>query len=140
MTITITPAQIKYIKTMSRQVFGNDDEAYREMLQAQARVKTCKDLQGPKIDLVIRHLEKSLGQEKAREDSLKGQVRLIKALWDRVSYAPPGKPREKALRKFLRTRFQTGAVEWLTPKTASDVIEALKVMAARQDAKEERYG
>lgn len=106
MTITITPAQIKYIKTMSRQVFGNDDEAYREMLQAQARVKTCKDLQGPKIDLVIRHLEKSLGQEKAREDSLKGQVRLIKALWDRVSYAPRGSPGRRRCGSFCAPAFR----------------------------------
>ena len=131
MTITITPGQIKYIKTLARQVFGGDDTAYREMLWGQARVKSCKDLKGPQIDLVIRHLEKCLGQEKARDNSLSGQVRLIKALWDRVSYAPPGPARDKALQKFLRNRFQVGAVAWLTPAKASDVIEALKEMVKR---------
>jgi len=61
MNYEISPAQIRKIKTMSGKVFGRDDAAYREMLRGQAGVLSCKELKGPKIQRVIRHLERCLG-------------------------------------------------------------------------------
>ena len=58
--IFISASQIKKIKTMQR-ALGLDDDAYREMLWGVARVTSCKDLKGPKIQLAIKHLEKCLG-------------------------------------------------------------------------------
>ncbi len=138
MTFTIKPGQIKKIKVLARQVFGGDDAAYREMLWGQAKVKSCKALKGPAIDLVIRHLERCAGGDArtTRDARATGrtmsQIEFIRFLWDRVSYAPPGEAREKALRQFLKRRFQVAAVEWLTPAVASKVIEALKEMRQRQ--------
>ncbi len=62
MSQVINPKQIRKIKTMAGKIFGRDDEAYREMLWGVAKVKSCTELGGIKIDLVIKHLEKCLGQ------------------------------------------------------------------------------
>ena len=57
----ISNAQVKKIKVMQRKL-GLDDDAYREMLWGVARVKSCKELKGPKIQLVIKHLEHCVGR------------------------------------------------------------------------------
>lgn len=148
MTYGISPRQIKFIKTMSRQVFGGDDAAYREMLWGVARVKSCKELKGAKIDVVIRHLEKCLGKQAPEPGDrrlhsrapkpLAGkpvqpratarQVYEIRELWNLVSRAAD---KEKALRSFLSNRFKVSAMEWLTLPQASKVIEGLKQMVKR---------
>ena len=61
----ITRGQIKKIKVLQRAA-GLDDDLYREMLWGVARVKSCKELKGPKVQLVIKHLEKCLGKEGKR--------------------------------------------------------------------------
>ena len=58
--ITISAPQIKKIKTMQR-ALGLDDDGYREMLWGVARVKSCTELKGPKIQMVMKHMEKCLG-------------------------------------------------------------------------------
>lgn len=157
MTYGISWKQIKFIKTMSRQVFGGDDAAYREMLWGVARVKSCKELKGAKIDVVIRHLEKCLGKQAPepgdrrlhsrapnppRPPLSKGgvsratarQVYEIRELWAIVSRAAD---KEKALRSFLLNRFKVSAMEWLTLPQASKVIEGLKQMVRRANTAEE---
>ncbi len=61
---TISPAQIRKIKTLAGKVFGADDEDYREMLRGLTggQADSCKDLKGAQIDLVIGHLQRCLGQ------------------------------------------------------------------------------
>ena len=139
-----SPAQIKKIKTLARQVFGDDDAAYREMLRGQAQVKSCTALRGPQIDLVIRHLElcagqrpvpqgqgQSRGAQAGKPTPTMSQKDYIRYLWDRVSYAPGGLPREQALRRFIQARFQISDVEFLDQQTGIKVIEALKEMRKR---------
>jgi hypothetical protein len=60
----IQPKQIRKIKVLSRRVFGADDEGYRDMLRGLTggQAASCKDLRGAQIDLVIKHLERCLGQ------------------------------------------------------------------------------
>ena len=139
MSYVISPGQIKYIKTMSRQVFGGDDYAYREMLRGLAQVKSCKDLKGAKIGVVIRHLEKCLGRRTPERRTpprrigaraTAEQLEEIRRRWDSISLARPWK-REGALRKFLQRRFHVAAPERLTLPLAQKVIEGLKAMAAR---------
>jgi hypothetical protein len=147
LSYSISKRQIKYIKTMSRQVFGGDDEAYREMLWAVAKVKSCKDLKGAKIDLVIGHLEKCIGKRPPEPGDRRvhtrapvppqpakpawataRQVYEIRELWNIVSRAAD---KEKALRKFLWNRFGVSALKWLSLTEAQKIIEGLKAMVSR---------
>jgi hypothetical protein len=130
MTISITKEQIKKIKTLARLVFGDDDGGYRDMLWGQAQVKSCKALKGPKIDLVIRHLERCAGQEPGRRTMSPPEY--VHRLWGQVSYAPPGAAREKALKKFLVKRFQIWDLQQAAPVQVTEVIEALKAMRRRR--------
>jgi hypothetical protein len=146
----ITPRQIRKIKVLARRL-GLDDGEYREMLWGVARVKSCKELTGPMIDAVIRHLQRCTGAPSPQpspsgERGLTGapagkptsspglatarQLAAIRGMWDRVSLAPPA-GREQALRKFLFKHFRVAAVEWLDLSTASKVIEGLKKMVRR---------
>jgi len=142
----ITAAQIKKIKVLQRMA-GLEDGDYRLMLWNLAGVKSCKDLKGLQIDLVIRHLERSVGQIPPSPPLSKGgeegagpmtlprkatrrQLKEIRRLWGLVSVWPQA-DREQALRRFLANRFGTAAPEWLLLGQASRVIEGLKAMAAR---------
>lgn len=150
-------AQVRKIKTLQGLVFGDDDAAYREMLQGQAGVKSCKDLRGPKIDRVIRHLERCAGQvgdkrsagetpaptgRRGKRGPLRAteeQLEKIKVLWNNVSrvvweYGTESRQAAQALNKFLLRRFKVAAPEWLTLPQAQDVIEALKEMDKRREA------
>ena len=137
----ILPAQIKKIKVLQRRA-GLEDDDYRLLLWNLAGVKSCKDLKGPQVDLVIGHLERSAGQEQGPGVRGQGsgnlprkatwrQLKEIRRLWDLVSVWPPPE-RETALRRFLKNRFGVAAPEWLLLGQASRVIEGLKIMAARQ--------
>lgn len=133
----ISRGQIKKIKVLQRAV-GLDDDDYREMLWGVARVKSCKELRGPKIQLVIKHLEKCLGIE-GKNGKPRPQVREIRRLWGRMSrvaqeWGPESRQAHQALNRFLLKRFQTAAPEWLTAPQASKVIEALKAMGRRGQA------
>jgi len=153
MTYQITPGQVGKIKTMAGKIFGGDDEAYREMLWGVARVKSCKELAGPKIQLVIRHLEQCLGQaSQGQGPGVRGQEKpqgpqratddqlgLIRGLWARVSrvaqeWGPESRQAHQALNMFLYRRFRAAAPEWLTLPQAQRVIEALKAMGHRGQA------
>jgi hypothetical protein len=148
--MAISKGQIKKIKVMQREA-GLDDDLYREMLWGVARVKSCKDLKGPKVQLVIKHLERCLGQGpgvrgqgsgKTKNQKLKtknqplrateAQLLAIRRLWGRVSRAaqewgPESRQAHEALNKFLWGRFKVAAPEWLTLPQAQRVIEAIKM-------------
>lgn len=62
MADAISKGEVKYIQTLRRQVFGMDDFAYRLMLWEQARVKSCKDLNGLQVQAVINYLERRAGK------------------------------------------------------------------------------
>ncbi len=129
-------AQVRKIKTLQGLVFGDDDAAYREMLQGQAGVKSCKDLRGPKIDRVIRHLERCAGQVKKEQPGYIGE---IKRRWARVSrvaqeWGAESRQSIQALNKFVFRVAGVAAVEWLTLPQGQKVIEALKAMGGRRKA------
>lgn len=147
-------AQVRKIKTLQGLVFGDDDAAYREMLRGQAGVGSCKDLRGPKIDRVIRHLERCAGQTgnkrsagetpaptgRGKRGPLRAteeQLDKIKVLWNNVSrvaweFGTESRQATQALNKFLLRRFRVAAPEWLTLLQAQKVIEALKAMGGRE--------
>lgn len=140
MNIEIQPAQIRKIKTLQG-VIGLEDGDYRLMLNKVAGVNSCKELKGPKIDLVIRHLEKCAGQTKtitepARVTRARGGLRMatnkqlfaIRRIWARVSFS---QDKWGALDAFLKNRFGVERLLWLTFFKAGKVIEALKEMDRR---------
>ena len=148
----ITKGQIKKIKVMQREA-GLDDDLYREMLWGVAKVKSCKDLKGPKIQLVVRHLERCIGRasrppqgaspenrkQKTENQPLRAteaQLISIRRLWGRVSRAgqewgPESRQAHEALKTFLCKRFKVAAPESLTLAQAQRVIEAVKAMGRR---------
>jgi hypothetical protein len=155
----ISSAQVKKIKVMQR-AMGLDDDGYREMLWGVARVKSCKELKGPKIQLVMKHMERCLGgggssrlkvqSSKSNTRNLKSETRNppprateaqlinIRSLWGRVSrvaqeWGPESRQAHEALKTFLWKRFKVAAPEWLTLPQAQRVIEALKAMGRRED-------
>jgi phage gp16-like protein len=132
----ISAPQIQKIKVMQRKL-GLDDDAYREMLWGVAKVKSCKELKGPKIQLVMKHMEKCLGIE-GKTSQPRPQVREIRRLWGRVSrvaqeWGPESRQAHQALKTFLWGRFKVAAPEWLTLPQAQRVIEALKAMGRREE-------
>lgn len=149
--VHITPAQIKYIKTLQRAA-GLDDDAYREMLEGVAGVKSCKDLTGARIDRVIRHLAQCSGGAPAagasgpaagpRMATLR-QLFAIRRLWALVSVSSFAE-QAAALKKFLKNRYGVEILEWLTFSQAGKVIEGLKSMQQRRQitgpAPAERHG
>ena len=153
--LEISKGQIKKIKVLQRAA-GLDDDLYREMLWGVARVKSCKELKGPKVQVVIKHLEQCAGKQgsgvrgqgSGKTRNLKpetcnqpprateAQLREIRRLWGRVSRAgqewgPESAQAHQALKTFLWGRFKAAAPEWLTLAQASKVIEALKAMGSR---------
>jgi hypothetical protein len=140
--LEISKAQIAKIHVLKARL-GLDDEAYREMLTGVAKVASCKDLKGPKIDLVIRHLERCAGQGQALSPGGGGQkgqgprlatarqMFAIRSLWVRVSRAVD---LWGALRTFIKNRYGVERLEWLTFGQASKVIEGLKEMQRREQA------
>jgi len=149
----IAPTQIRKIKVLQR-VLGLENGDYRLLLWNLAGVKSCKDLKGPQIDLVIGHLEQSAGQIPPNPPLAKGgevgagpmhlprkatwrQLREIRRQWELVSRLPEA-DREQGLRRFLANRFGVAAPEWLLLGQASRVIEGLKQMVSRKDAEAQR--
>ncbi len=145
MQVSISKGQIKKIKALARRVFGNNDDLYREMLWGVAKVRSCKDLSGPKIDLIIRHLEKCAGQGRKSPGAARApesvtcagplraterQLAAIRRWWNQISVFSPAE-RERALRNFLKRRFGVERLEWLTRQQATKVIEGMKAMARR---------
>lgn len=155
MSYGISKNQVKYIQVMRRRVFGDDREAYLEMLWGVAKVRSCLDLTGPKIKLVIRHLEKCLGirppapqdrrlhtrapQPQGKPAPLKAtalQVYEIRRLWGLYAEAAD---KERALRNWLQGRNWPASPEWLTLPQAQRVIEALKRMVLRVQARKSAH-
>lgn len=137
---SITPAQIRLIKVLQRRL-GLSEEDYRALLWEVAKVRSCRELAGPAIELVIQHLSsraQAWGQgagtggqgPTAERMATPRQLAKIESLWQQVSRAPADR-RDRALRQFLQNRFNVASPRWLTAATAEKVIEGLKKMAGR---------
>ncbi len=134
------PQQVK-IQVLRRQLFGEDEGAYREMLGG-FKVGSSKELSFNRAGMVIEHLEECLGikaeagkrgkGEKGKRAGRASQEQLteIRRRWDALSVAPPWE-REKGLRQFLKRRFHVTAPEWLSLEEAQKVLNGLKAMGKR---------
>jgi hypothetical protein len=134
MTQSIKAAQIKKIKTLQR-VAGMEKDDYLEMLWNLAKVKSCTELKGLQIDVVIRHLEGCAGQGGSGRRT-HGYPQEIRRRWGRASrvareWGADSQQARWALGKWPFAQFRVGQPEELTVAQGQAAIEALKAMEHR---------
>lgn len=111
-----------------------DDDAYRAMLWAVARVRSSKDLDWTGRKRVLDHLVKC-GWKNTPKRSPDPVIRKVRSLW--LTLKDLGvltDPSEKALRSFVKRTAGVERMEWLNGRQAETVIEALKGWVARVEA------
>jgi len=130
---------------------GLDDSTYRDMLEAQAGVRSSRELDYRGFLAVMGHLEKcgfknpprspftKGGRGKERPGmATEGQIRKIKAVWLSLAGSYYSRGQEwRALRGFLKKRFRVEHENFLTFEKAHAVIEGLKNIS-RRDAEAQR--
>ena len=130
-------AQIHVAKTQ----LGLDDDTYRAMLWAVARVKSAADLDWGGRKKVLDHLKskgfkvrpakKSGAQRLASDD----QSRMVRGLWIELHQAGAVRdPSEQALASYVKRMTKVDQLEWLNGKQMTVVIEALKKWLARLES------
>jgi len=143
-----TTAQIRIIHVLKNRL-GLDDELYRDMLEGLYEVRSSKDLTPVQAADFIHQLRRCLGQDVGRNkyEHLRGrparfatpkQLRLIEALWDKVSYLGNPRLRRRALDRFV---YRIVGEKQLTDVLKSQVpklVQALKAME-RQPRRERNY-
>lgn len=132
-----TISQIKKIHSL-KNVLGLDDDLYREMLMS-FDVQSSKNLTYTEASILIEILEEKAvavnrwtKQPKKYEDlnrsnkmATNAQLRMIEGLWREISYYDTDDFAKKSLRKFLKSKFKTDDVIFLTKAKASKVIQAI---------------
>jgi hypothetical protein len=130
-------AELAQIHVAKKQL-GLDDETYRAVLWAVARVKSAKDLDWTGRKTLLAHF-KSRGwvarppaSAKAATPIVAGQEGLLRALWAELHAA--GKVRvdtEAALGGWLHRNHWPERAEWLSSAQLTAAIEGLKKWLAR---------
>jgi hypothetical protein len=142
MSEMITREQIKKIHTLKRILFMSEDE-YRGALAAYAAqgggpVTTSKEMTKNQASSFINRLERVATQIpglRERHYASPRQMRFIEAMWRNVSRAQDPQGREKAMETFLKRRFHVNRTDKLTRRTAGKVIQSLRAMNDREDAR-----
>ena len=130
---------------IAKQQLGLDDETYRAMLWAVARVKSSTELDFAGRKKVLDHLKgcgfevktrkpvPSLSRRPAtRKMADDPQSKMMRALWLQLHEAGKVRnPDESALAAFVKRQTKVEALQWLTTKQACAVIEELKKWLAR---------
>lgn len=133
-----TVYQIKKIHTL-KSVIGLDDDLYRDMLMS-FDVQTSKDLTFTEAKILVEILEeKAVAMKKWVKQPLKyselnrtekmatqAQLRMVESMWREVCYFDNDDFAKKSLRKFLRSKFRTDDIMFLTKTKATKVIQAIK--------------
>jgi len=138
-----TPNQIKKIHAL-KGALKLDDELYRELLGG-FKVKSSTKLSIPKAEELIKHLEEKAvaagvwekrkparAAKTSRKLADDDQSKKIRSLWLQLHQA--GKVQnssEEALATYVKRMSKVAALQWLSVKEASTVIEALKKWLAR---------
>ena len=133
-----TYCQIKKIHIL-KNVLHLDDETYVDTLMSFG-VTTSKNLTYSEASVLIEILEEqavdmSLWQKQSKKyDNLQrsekmatpAQLRMIEAMWREISYFDSFDFAQKSLRTFLKNKFKTDHILFLTRKKANKVIHAIE--------------
>lgn len=132
----------KAVLHVAKARLGLDEETYRDMLEAQAGVRSSTALDYRGFLAVMKHLEAcgfskcgmrnaERGEKRERPGmATEAQIRKIKAVWLSLAGSYYSRGQEwRALRGFLRKRFRVEHENFLTIDVARQVIEAVKRIA-----------
>lgn len=118
---------------IARTQLGLDDETYRAVLWAVARVRSSKDLDWTGRKKLLEHFKakgwKPRAPKKARAEKpvARGQDGLVKVLWQQLHEAGRVRdPSDAALGAWLARNRWPERPEWLSGKQITQAIEALK--------------
>lgn len=134
----ITISQIKKIHIL-KNIIGLDDETYLKMLKS-FDVITSKKLTLGEATILIDILEEqaiAMGRWQKRNKKYSdltrsnnmasgAQLRMIEAMWREISYFDTDKFAKKSLRKYLKQKFKTDDIMFLTKTKANKVIHSIK--------------
>lgn len=120
----VTPAQVKYIHVLCRQV-NWDEELRREMLYHHYEKNSTSDLTQEEASHFIVMLHNVLSTINPLVSDR--QIYLIRKLWEEIDYAN-GEEGDMYLNKFLKKRYQRNRVEELTKQEAIKLIKQIKQM------------
>jgi phage gp16-like protein len=120
---------------IAKQQLGMDEETYRAMLWTVARVKSSTALDFAGRKKVLDHME-ACGFKRTKPQPRKladdPQSKMIRALWLQLHEAGKVRnPSESALAAFAKRQTGRDALQWLSAKEASALIEELKKWLAR---------
>ena len=120
---------------IAKQQLCMDEETYRAMLWTVARVKSSTALDFAGRKKVLDHME-ACGFKRTKPQPRKladdPQSKMIRALWLQLHEAGKVRnPSESALAAFAKRQTGRDALQWLSAKEASALIEELKKWLAR---------
>lgn len=135
-----TVFQIRKIHTL-KNILGIDDDLYRDMLMSFG-VQSSKNLTFTEAVIFLEILEEKAEalniwhkQEKKYENlnrstkmATNAQLRMIESMWREISYFDTDEFAKQSLRKFLKTKFKTDDIMFLTKHKAIKVIQAISGM------------
>lgn len=133
--------QTRAIHALRKQIIGFDDGAYRDLLRAEFRVASSRDLDERGAGRLIERLKGLAGQGSGgagarigrRRPSARADAPMLQALW--ISLWNLGATRSKddaALIAFVHRQTGGEHPRFLTPPQLSRVVEALKDWCARE--------
>ena len=132
---TITPRQLKCIHSLARAA-GLDSDALHSMAYGVARVESLKELSKIEAGCVINRLKGMVGQELdvGRPGmATDAQTGLLHRLQEELGWT------DERMRRFCEIRFGVSHPRFLSPRVASQVIQALKAMLAGGRAERSGY-
>lgn len=142
--MALSKAQIGVIH-VAKAKLGLDDEAYRDVLERLAGVRSSKDLDRAGFDVVMTEFERlgfvsdykraGFGSRRQWDMASFKQVNLIRDLWEEVT---DGTGTEQGLNTFLDTRFKVGALRMVDRHKASKIIAGLKAWKKRNGERSSR--
>lgn len=141
--MTLTKKQITILH-VAKAKLGLDEDTYRDALEANAGVRSAKNMNYGGFLRVMKHFEKagfkvqSLKLKAERKSKTRpgmatdAQIKKIKAVWLTLAGSYYTRGQEwRALRGFLKKRFRVEHENFLNLETAGKVIEAIKNIGQR---------
>lgn len=123
---------------IAKNQLGFDEETYRDKLESLTGKRSCSRMEVSELEVVLQKMKQhgfkvtkpsNAGELKQADDP---QSRLIRSLWLQLHEAGAVRdPSEEALAKFVENQTGVSALQFLSTKSASHIIERLKKWLVR---------